>query len=136
MYWGSPQSRALIRVADIRLHQSFILPANADAGRPSPIRVTYADAGYRRSIDDVDEQDREEPVILFIAGMMGSRYLSYTAEHMAHKHKVRVLMMDRPGFGGTPLVPLEKRMDTWLGMYLLERGVVSDGLTAVDLCAD
>ena len=53
-------------VSRIEFHQSFILPANSKAGRPSPIRITYSDLDYR-----LEDRKDNGPVVLVIGGMFG-----------------------------------------------------------------
>ncbi|MCJ1338675.1 hypothetical protein MMC09_003964 [Bachmanniomyces sp. S44760] len=102
--------RAIESISDIRCHQSFILPPNADAGRPTPIRVTYSDYDHR---DPTKRQDG--PVLLLIGGLFGGRYMFRGANApLVEQHQIRLLCIDKCGLGGTGGVPLEFRMKTWL----------------------
>ena len=56
------------------------------------------------------------PALLWCGGQFGGRYQSFAYDELAERHKVRFLAMDRPGIGGTQIVPLEQRIATWLDM--------------------
>ena len=100
-------SRALEYAANIKFHQSFTLPANPTIGRPRPIRVTYSDVDYRR--------DDTGPVILLIGGMFGGRWITLgSPDALAKHHKLRLIVPDKPGLGGSEAVPLEYRIENWL----------------------
>lgn len=95
---------------DPRFRQTFELPADAARGRPEPLRVTYADYGYRNEAHPEDEN-----VWLFFGPLVGSRMLHVTKDALAKRHKVRIVSPDRPGIGGTDDVMAERRMPVWLG---------------------
>ena len=101
---------AIEYASDIRFHQSFTLPPNPQAGRPAPIRVTYADADHRH------DKRSDGPTILCVGGMMGGRYMvSGSMDILAKRHGVRFLCVDRCGLGGSGNVALEHRVQSWLG---------------------
>ncbi|KAF9882299.1 interferon-induced gtp-binding protein mx2 [Colletotrichum karsti] len=85
-------------LSDPRFHQSFTLPA--DPSLPPDFKVTYSDYGFR----DAEHPDREN-VLLWCSGLLGSRYLHIAKDSLAKRHKVRIIDIDRPGFGGTTPVP-------------------------------
>ncbi|KAK1574672.1 uncharacterized protein LY79DRAFT_565421 [Colletotrichum navitas] len=92
---------------DPRFHQTFTLPAGPD--RPHPFQVTYCDYGYR----DPESPEREH-VLLICGPLMGSRFLHVAKDALAKQHHVRVINLDRPGFGGTTPVPAADRVRIWL----------------------
>ena len=93
--------------ADIRFYQSFTLFANPAIGRPNPIRVTYADVDYRENEDG--------PVILLIGGMFGGRWITLgSPDALAEHHKLRLIVVDKPGLGDSGSVPLDFRIENWL----------------------
>ncbi|MCJ1474210.1 hypothetical protein MMC13_002868 [Lambiella insularis] len=108
----SIRDRALEYVSQIRFHQSFVLSANPDAGRPLPIRVTYADLDYRP-----DERKEDGPAVVVIGGMFGGRYMGMgSVDALAKKYKIRCIMPDKFGLGGTGNVPLQYCIPAWLDM--------------------
>ncbi|MCJ1430709.1 hypothetical protein MMC27_000059 [Xylographa pallens] len=108
----SSRNRALEYVSRIEFHQSIILPANSEAGRPSPIRITYSDLDYR-----LEDRKENGPVVLVIGGMFGGRYMSMGSwDGLAKKHKLRCIVPDKFGLGGSGAVPLEYRIQAWLDM--------------------
>ncbi|MCJ1381608.1 hypothetical protein MMC17_004719 [Xylographa soralifera] len=108
----SSHDRALEYVSRIEFHQSFILPASLEAGRPSPIRITYSDLDYR-----LEDRKKNGPVVLIIGGMFGGRYLSMGSwDGLAKKHRLRCVVPDKFGMGGSGAVPLEYRVQAWLDM--------------------
>ncbi|POR34797.1 Uncharacterized protein TPAR_05021 [Tolypocladium paradoxum] len=94
---------------DPRFTQTFELPADAARGRPEPLRVTYADYGYRN-----EAHPGEEKVLLFFAPLVGSRMIHVAKDALAKRHKIRIVNPDRPGIGGTDDVMAERRMPVWL----------------------
>ena len=69
--------------------------------------MTFADVDYR--------DDPYGPVILFCGGMFGGRWaILGSPDALAQHHKVRLIMLDKPGLGGTGRVPLEHRIENWL----------------------
>ena len=69
--------------------------------------MTYADVDYRK--------DTSGPVILFIGGMFGGRWAALgSPDALAQHHKLRLIVVDKPGLGGSGSVPLEYRIENWL----------------------
>lgn len=94
-------------VADARFSQSLEL--RGIAGR-DVFRVAYADFGYRN-----EANPDEERVLLYFAPMLGSRFIYVAKDQMAKTHGVRVICIDRPGFGATNAVDVSKRIDVTRG---------------------
>lgn len=91
---------------DPRFHRSFTFPADSSEGEnQTTLQVKYVDFGYRN-----EANPEEENVLLFFPPLMGSRLLHITKDDLAKRHKIRFISADRPGFGGTDEVPLEKRV--------------------------
>jgi pimeloyl-ACP methyl ester carboxylesterase len=112
--------RATELACDIRLHKSFLLPPNHSIGRTRTIRVTYSDVGYPGSASFTNDlgypEGKETPVVLWAGGMFGGRYQAFANDDLCKRYGVRFLGIDRPGVGGTDLVSLDQRIDTWLDM--------------------
>ncbi|KAF4335503.1 hypothetical protein FBEOM_10638 [Fusarium beomiforme] len=85
---------------DPRFSQTFQLPADPSDEHAS-IQVKYSDYGYHNAAD--------EKVLLFFAPLCASRIFHCAKDELAKKYRVRIVVMDRPGFGGTDPVKLEKR---------------------------
>ncbi|TDZ13230.1 hypothetical protein C8035_v006734 [Colletotrichum spinosum] len=83
---------------DPRFHQSFTLPDTASL--PQPFKVTYCDYGYRNP-----ENPDLEHVVLMCGPLLGSRWLNVAKDTLAKRHRVRVLDVDRPGFGASTRLP-------------------------------
>ncbi|KAM0552465.1 hypothetical protein ACHAPJ_008026 [Fusarium lateritium] len=88
---------------DPRFNQVFQLPAD-DSDDHASLQVKYADYGYRNQAKPEDEN-----VLLFFAPLCASRIFHVGKDELAKKHRVRIVVMDRPGFGGTDPVKLENR---------------------------
>ncbi|TVY33189.1 hypothetical protein LSUB1_G006335, partial [Lachnellula subtilissima] len=97
------QEHVIEFVSPIKFHQSFTLPATDTHGA---LKVTYAVSGIPVGED--------APTILFCGGMFGSRWMAVFNDFLATKVGVRVLYIDRPGFGGSTRVPLNQRISTFL----------------------
>lgn len=109
-------------LASCRFHRSFILPADPDANRPGQLRVTYSDIGYGSSDTVVPSRESDplptpKAVVVLIGGLMGGRYTCIRQHDFCHFHKIRMLVVDRPGMGGSDPVPLSERMTTWLATF-------------------
>jgi pimeloyl-ACP methyl ester carboxylesterase len=98
---------AIERICDIRLHRSFVLPADVSKGRPKPLRVSYSDVG---------SSDPTAPVLLWASGMFGGRFTGVELMDLAAAHRIRLLAIDRPGIGGSEAVPINQRVSTWLAV--------------------
>ncbi|KAI1045774.1 hypothetical protein LB505_009336 [Fusarium chuoi] len=85
---------------DPRFSQTFKLPADPSDDH-GDLQVKYSDYGYHNAAD--------ENVLLFFAPLCASRIFHCAKDELAKKYRVRIVVMDRPGFGGTDPVKLEKR---------------------------
>jgi hypothetical protein len=90
-------------VCDKHFHQSFWLPSTSQHDR---LRVTYATT--------TNFEDESLPVILFCGPMFGSRWNAQDFDYFIRKHGVRIIFVDRPGMGGSTLVPLPLRIPVWI----------------------
>jgi pimeloyl-ACP methyl ester carboxylesterase len=81
------EDQAIEILAPVKFHRVFTAPATATRG---PLRASYAIAGV-----DVGEKEDDVPTILFISGMMGTRYQALSLDYLAEKEGVRVLFLDR-----------------------------------------
>ncbi|TVY48735.1 hypothetical protein LOCC1_G002323 [Lachnellula occidentalis] len=97
------QERVIELVSPIKFHQSFTL---SETETHEALKVTYAISGIPIGED--------APTILFCGGMFGSRWMAVFNDFLATKVGVRVLYIDRPGFGGSTPVPLNQRISTFL----------------------
>ena len=103
-------------LSSIRFHQSFILPANLAHGRPSSLRVSYCDLDYRDAAGRDTGRGDFGPTLLFLPGAGERRYYgALWADALARKHKVRYIHPDRFGVGGTGEVPLQWRIESFVG---------------------
>ncbi|KEQ75219.1 hypothetical protein M436DRAFT_25653, partial [Aureobasidium namibiae CBS 147.97] len=100
---SSPLDAATTFCSNINYHRSLQIPASLSHER---LRVTYATT--------TNFEDETLPVVLFCHPMGAARYLIFGFEELATKEGVRVVIIDRPGFGGTTAVALDKRVQTWL----------------------
>ncbi|KAH6620858.1 hypothetical protein B0J18DRAFT_457486 [Chaetomium sp. MPI-SDFR-AT-0129] len=95
-----------------RFHRTFTYtpPPSSDHSNtlPSPYKLTYADFGYRN-----ETHPDQERVVLFSPPLMGSRLLFATKDALAKRHRIRVISVDRPGFGGSEQVPAAGRLALW-----------------------
>ena len=81
----SPEEQAIELIARRKFHQIFTLPATENHG---PLKVTYSMLG-----PPVGE---DAHTVVFCGGMFGSRYpYMIVINHLAEKHGVRVLCIDR-----------------------------------------
>ncbi|CEJ57903.1 hypothetical protein PMG11_06580 [Penicillium brasilianum] len=71
------------------------------------IRVTFATAGC---------QEPGTPTILFAGGLYGGRWNALWIDHLCQQKRVRVVIPDRPGLGGSTPVALRQRIPVWLEM--------------------
>ncbi|KAJ1330877.1 3-oxoadipate enol-lactonase [Microdochium nivale] len=93
---------------DSRFEQTFTLPP--DDNHSEPFTVTYSDFGFRHP-----DGSAHDNVVLFCAPLFASRYVPVTKDKLANKHRIRILAVDRPGFGGTsPVAAPEDRVRAWL----------------------
>lgn len=71
-------------LAPQKFHRLFVAPATDTRG---PLKVSYAIAGVEEG-DDVE-------TILFCGGMFGARWQAFWQDHLATKHGIRVMFLDR-----------------------------------------
>ncbi|CAG8078476.1 unnamed protein product [Penicillium salamii] len=101
----SPKSFAQSFISNPRFHRSFNIEATATHG---PLDVTFAEYGKEATDSET------VPTILMMPGMFSSRYLGVCLHAIAEKQGVRMLVVDRPGMGGTTDVPLTERISVWV----------------------
>ncbi|KAF7187423.1 hypothetical protein HII31_11312 [Pseudocercospora fuligena] len=102
----NPAVDAAIKIlAAQHLHQCLWLPRSETHER---LRVTFSTTS--------NFQHGSLPVVLFCGPMFGTRYLVLPFDKLAKESGVRMICVDRPGFGGSTQVSLERRMDVWLEM--------------------
>ncbi|KAJ6190844.1 hypothetical protein N7519_000865 [Penicillium mononematosum] len=101
----SPRSFATSYVSNPRFHRSFTIEPTPTHG---PLNVTYADYGRE------PDENGTTPTLLLMPGMFSSRYIGICLHTIAEKWGVRVLVVDRPGMGGSTDVPLSQRVSTWI----------------------
>ncbi|KAH7354775.1 Alpha/Beta hydrolase protein [Rhexocercosporidium sp. MPI-PUGE-AT-0058] len=99
----SAEEQAIIFISQRKFHRLFTLPAT---NSHDVLKVTYGIAG-----PDIGE---DAPTILYIGGMFGTRYLAVTQDWFATQKGVRILMIDKPGFGGSTPVPVSQRIPIYL----------------------
>ncbi|KAL4910623.1 hypothetical protein BDW74DRAFT_141503 [Aspergillus multicolor] len=71
------------------------------------------------------------PVLLFLPGMFASRFLGLPLHVLAERAGVRLIVIDRPGIGGSTGVRVEERIDAWVDM--LPRFLEQLGIRRVSL---
>jgi pimeloyl-ACP methyl ester carboxylesterase len=96
------RARAAEFLARPQFHRQLVVPATSS--RPER-RVSYAVAGA---------QDSQAPTMLLVSGMMGSRYLATIGDWVGRQMGVRVVVVDRPGFGLSTAVAPGQRIAAWL----------------------
>ncbi|KAF3019857.1 hypothetical protein E8E14_013479 [Neopestalotiopsis sp. 37M] len=92
---------------DPRFSQSFTIPPGPD--RSEPLTVAYSDFGYRNP-----DHPESEHVLLFCGPLMCTRFLHADKDKLAKRYNVRIINLDRPGFGGTTRRDSQFRLETWL----------------------
>lgn len=83
---------ALELVNNDRMHRELTLPANATH---EALNVSYADVGQLPVSSSDDGAVVDQPTVLLIPGMFGSRFLALRLHAVAEKLGVRVLIVDR-----------------------------------------
>ncbi|ORY64304.1 uncharacterized protein BCR38DRAFT_458026 [Pseudomassariella vexata] len=96
------ESRAREYIAQEKFNRRFTLPAT-DAH--DELTVTYAVGG-------VDSDTA--PTVLFIGGMYGGRLLVSMTDHVGQSLGMRIVVIDRPGMGGSTIVDVGLRLSVWL----------------------
>ncbi|KAL2867750.1 alpha/beta fold hydrolase [Aspergillus lucknowensis] len=110
-------SDPLTLISNIRFHRRLKLETSY--GR---LAVSYADVGCPTG-----------PVLLYLPGMFASRYLGIPIHAMAEQIGVRVLVIDRPGMGGSTDVPHSQRVNVWID--ILPRVLSHVGISRVNLAS-
>ncbi|RHZ62993.1 hypothetical protein CDV55_102910 [Aspergillus turcosus] len=108
-------SDALTLISSKNFHRRVVLDTAY-----GPLAVTFADIGCSTG-----------PALLFIPGMFASRYLGIPMHVIAERAGVRLLVVDRPGMGGSTDVPLAQRVAVWVDM--LPRLLAHLGIPRVSL---
>ena len=103
------QTEIIQHLADAKFHQSFTLPPSTGR-RKRAIRVTYCDAGHQQNSDGTPN----DAVVLFCGGMFAGRWIGALLDKAALALGVRIISVDRPGMGATPMVDIKDRVQTWL----------------------
>ncbi|KAK0738876.1 hypothetical protein B0T18DRAFT_333978 [Schizothecium vesticola] len=89
-------------------NRTFILPPNPLTGRTTPFKASYCDYGYHNPSDPSRER-----VLLHFGPLMATRLLHVAKHFVAARHHIRIIDIDRPGFGGTDAIPTAERMAIW-----------------------
>lgn len=89
---GSNTHPALELINNDRMHRELALPATATH---DALNVSYADIGQLPETSSDDGAVAEQPTVLLIPGMFGSRFLALRLHPIAEKLGVRVLIVDR-----------------------------------------
>lgn len=72
------------------------------------LTITYTDLGAPNG-----------PTLFYLPGMFASRYLGLPLHAIAERAGVRLLVVDRPGMGGSTNVAPEKRVKAWAELFPL-----------------
>lgn len=94
-----------IFVDEPRFNQEFELLPSLGSNLEYPLKVSYADYGYRNEV-----HPDEERVLLWFGPMMASRLIGILRDRTAQREKIRIISIDRPGMGGTDAVPGDSRI--------------------------
>lgn len=100
---SSAEERAIGIAAPRKLHQIFTLPAT---DKHEALKVSYSIAG--------PEAGEDVPTILFCGGMFGGRWMAPGHNFYAEKERVRLIFIDRPGFGGSTPVQISQRIPIFI----------------------
>ncbi|KAF1355375.1 hypothetical protein BDV97DRAFT_395740 [Delphinella strobiligena] len=101
---SSPEDQAIRKICSKNFHQALWLPRTADHAE---LRVTY-------STTTNFDNNVSLPVVLFIGPMFGTRYFALHLDKLAADCGVRMIIVDRPAFGGSTPVSIDVRMRVWL----------------------
>lgn len=93
-------------------NRTFVLPPNPLTGRTTPFHVSYCDYGYHHPSDPSRER-----VLLNFGPLMATRLLHVAKHFVAARHHIRIIDINRPGFGGTDAIPTAERITIWRGTY-------------------
>ena len=96
-------------MCNVRFHRSFFLGPNASLGRPAPVRVSFADLDHRGS------KTGDGPTIFFIGGAGACRWnVMRFFDALSAAYRVRTIVVDNFGMGGTGRVPLGHRAASYV----------------------
>ena len=82
----SPSSFAASYVSNSRFHRCFTIEPTSTHG---PLNVTYGEYGRE------PDKNGATPTLMFLPGMLASRYIGICPHKIAEKWGVRVLVVDR-----------------------------------------
>lgn len=88
------QDKAIEIACNKSFHRSLVVPASGDHG---PLRVTYATTRNFENREDAATL----PTVLFHEGMMASRLMVLSIDHIAETSGVRFIFVDRYGAATT-----------------------------------
>ncbi|OAQ99892.1 hypothetical protein LLEC1_02381 [Akanthomyces lecanii] len=127
---ASARAEAAAYISRDSFHKKFTVPATASHGA---LAFSYSDVGV-----SPEEQTgtTQAPVVVFHPGLFASRYVGVNLHALAKHLGIRVLTVDRPGFGTSTTVPVEKRVDIWVEIVpLLLAQLNIPHITIVSHCA-
>ncbi|KAK4985320.1 hypothetical protein LTR50_006040 [Elasticomyces elasticus] len=99
----SPEDQAIRKTCTKHFHQALWLAGTASYPK---LKVTYSTT---TNFDNVSL-----PAILFIGPMLGTRWYALHFDKLATDCGVRIICVDRPGFGGSTPVTINMRMRVWI----------------------
>ena len=112
--YAEREVEAIEYLASANLHQTFTLPPSTCLNRNRPVRITYSDTGRRFNEDGTPSR----AVILACMGMFGDRWMGVMHDKAASTLGVRLINVDRPGMGGSSMVEIKDRVQTWLEIVI------------------
>jgi hypothetical protein len=89
---------ALTYLCQVRFHQSIICPSTRN-------RISFALCGL-----DWNPANRSKPTILYCLPSSCTRYAGILFDGICRKLGIRLVAIDRPGCGATPMCPLKDRI--------------------------
>ncbi|KAJ6780835.1 hypothetical protein PWT90_00522 [Aphanocladium album] len=126
----SARAEAEAYISRDSFHKKFTIPSTADHDE---LTFSYCDVGLT---PETAADASQAPVIVFHPGLFASRYIGVSLDALAKHLGVRILTIDRPGFGSSTKVPVEKRVDIWVEMVpLLLAHLNIPHITIVSHCA-
>ncbi|OAA68847.1 alpha/beta hydrolase fold-1 [Cordyceps fumosorosea ARSEF 2679] len=126
----SARAEAAAYISQTSFHKKFTIPATSSHGE---LTFSYSDVG---ATPEEQTDAAQVPVVLFHPGLFASRYVGVSLHALATHLGIRVLTVDRPGFGSSTAVPVEKRVDTWVEFVpLLLAHLGIPHITIVSHCA-
>ncbi|KAM3464806.1 hypothetical protein NHJ6243_002129 [Beauveria neobassiana] len=126
----SARAEAAAYISQASFHKKFTMPATASHDE---MTFSYSDVGV-----SPEEQTgaTQVPVVLFHPGLFASRYVGVSLHALAKHLGIRVITVDRPGFGSSTAVSVEKRVDVWVELVpLLLAHLNIPHITIVSHCA-